>query len=422
MRKTMIRNALFMLLVTAVFAGALLLYLRSASSLTVGEAGSASASSYTASAEGFASDVTVTATYTDGVLTDLAIDASGETEAIGGAAAATLTDAILTAGSTSGVDAVASATITSDAIFAAFASCEAQATGGSSDSAAGDAYTASAEGFASDVSVSVSYADGAIVSLTIDASGETEAIGGAAAETLTEAILAAGSTDGIDAIASATITSDAIFAALADCADQAGLGAQAEPTAEPITTIEDWAVTAGADDYSASATGFASDITVTVEYADGVILSVTIDATGETEAIGGAAASDLTAAIAIAGSAYEVDAIAGATITSNAVLAAVRYVEDALLLSDCELYTGSATGYSSDVTVTAAYKDGVLVSLSADASGETAQVGGTASEKLVAEILAAGNADGVDVDAYANATVTTEAVLAAFAACEEQVG
>ncbi len=416
MRKIMIRNSLLMLLVTAVFAGALTLYLRSASNLTSGEA-TVSGGSYTASAVGFCSDVSVTATFADGVLTGLSIDASGETEAIGGAAATELTTAMLAAGGTSGVDAVAGATITSDAVFAAYADCAAQA-----GVVSGESYTASAEGFCSDVVVTATFADGALVALSADASGETPEIGGVAAEAVVDAILAAGSADGVDAVASATLTSDAVLAAFADCAAQAGGEAVEEEIV--ITAIEDLAVTAGADAYSASAPGYAGDVSVTLAYAeDGTIVSVSVDASAETAEIGGAAANDLAASIATAGSAYSVDAVAGATITSNAVLAAARYAETAVLLSQSILYQASAAGYSSDVVVTAGYsEDGVLIYLSVDSSGETAKVGGTTADALAAEILAAGNADGVDIDLYAGSTITADAVLDAFAECAGMVG
>ncbi len=414
MRKIMIRNTLLMLLVTAVFSGALMLYLRSASSITVGEAGT-NGGSYTASAAGFASDVVVTASFADGALTNLSIDASGETPEYGGAAAEELSAAILAAGGTSSVDAVAGATITSQAVFAAYADCAAQA-----GIVSGDSYTASAEGFESDFVVTATFAEDALVGLTIDASGETPEYGGAAAEELSATILAAGGTDGLDAVAGATITSQAVFAAYADCAAQVGGDAVEEMV---ITAIEDLAVTAGADVYSASAPGYSSTVSVSLEYAeDGTLAAVTVDASGETAEVGGTAADTLAEAIVSAGSAYDVDALASATVTSNAVLAAARYAETAVLLSESTLYQASAKGYDSTVVVTAAYNDaGELVYLSVDASGETPKVGGTTAAELVTEILAAGNADEVDIDAYASSTMTADAVLAAFAACQEQV-
>ena len=96
----------------------------SASSAT----GGYTAGTYTATAQGINGDVTVTMTFDAEKITEVVIDASGETESIGGAAAEQLTTAIMDAQS-SEVDAVAGATITSNAIKEAAGKCIAQAKG-----------------------------------------------------------------------------------------------------------------------------------------------------------------------------------------------------------------------------------------------------------------------------------------------------
>lgn len=83
---------------------------------------------YSASAKGLASDVTVTMTFDETMITDVVIDASGETPDIGGAAVGEMRSRIL-AGQTCNVDAVSGATVTSDAIKKAAADCIAQASG-----------------------------------------------------------------------------------------------------------------------------------------------------------------------------------------------------------------------------------------------------------------------------------------------------
>lgn len=91
-------------------------------------AGGYTAGTYTATAQGINGDVTVTMTFDAEKITEVVIDASGETERIGGAAAEQLTTAIMDAQS-SEVDAVAGATITSNAIKEAAGKCIAQAKG-----------------------------------------------------------------------------------------------------------------------------------------------------------------------------------------------------------------------------------------------------------------------------------------------------
>ena len=82
---------------------------------------------YTSSAKGCLSDVEVTVTVSGGKVSEVAIDASGETPELGGAAAETLADALTKAGSTNGVDAVSGATLTSEAVFTAMDDCLSQA-------------------------------------------------------------------------------------------------------------------------------------------------------------------------------------------------------------------------------------------------------------------------------------------------------
>ena len=83
---------------------------------------------YSASAKGIASDVTVTMTFDADAIIDVQIDVSGETPSIGGLIGEDMAAAILAAQSAD-VDAVTSATVTSDAIRTAAAACISQASG-----------------------------------------------------------------------------------------------------------------------------------------------------------------------------------------------------------------------------------------------------------------------------------------------------
>ena len=86
------------------------------------------AGTYTATAEGCLSDVTVTVTVSDKAITDVRVDASGETAELGGKAAEELPSEIIRSQSTD-VDGYTGATLTSDAIKQAAADCIAQASG-----------------------------------------------------------------------------------------------------------------------------------------------------------------------------------------------------------------------------------------------------------------------------------------------------
>lgn len=73
--------------------------------------------------------------------------------------------------------------------------------------------------------------------------------------------------------------------------------------------------------YTSSAQGCLSDVTVTVT--GGRVTGVEIDASGETPELGGTAAETLADQLTKAGSTSGVDAVAGATMTSDAVFAAM---------------------------------------------------------------------------------------------------
>lgn len=171
-------------------------------------------STYTASAEGFGSGVTVTMTFAGGKVTDVQVDASGETEAIGGAAAEELAAQVLSANGGE-IDGVSGATLTSNAVKEAVAEIMAQAGNGSAT------YTASAQGFGSDVTVTMTFKGDTVTEVVVDASGETESIGGAAAEELAANVKAANGGE-FDGVSGATLTSNAVKAAVADIMSQKG--------------------------------------------------------------------------------------------------------------------------------------------------------------------------------------------------------
>lgn len=99
-----------------------------------------------------------------------------------------------------------------------------------------------------------------------------------------------------------------------------------------------------AESFSATATGFHGDVTVTLTIDAENLTDVKIEGAGETPTIGGAAMEKLAEAM-LAGNRVDVDAIAGATVTSNAVLTAAS---DALAASGAVL---EAKEIAADVAV-----------------------------------------------------------------------
>ena len=128
MKRRLTRNAILMAIVTLIMGIGLSLYIASTGTVPAADnAASYTDGTNTASAHGCLSDVAVTVTITGGKVTDVDIDASGETPELGGNAAAALAEQLTEAGTTTGVDAVAGATMTSDAVFTAMDDCLSQA-------------------------------------------------------------------------------------------------------------------------------------------------------------------------------------------------------------------------------------------------------------------------------------------------------
>ena len=203
---------------------------------------------------------------------------------------------------------------------------EAPAAAPAEDTPAADgALSATVQGFGGDVTVQVELNDdGTVKTLAIDTPNETAGLGQRAseAEFTDQFIGKAGpftyGENGIDALSGATITSNAVLEAINGLVG----GASAAPAEE--TPAADGAL-------SATVQGFGGDVTVQVELNDdGTVKSLAIDTPNETAGLGQRAseAEFTDQFIGKAGPfAYGengVDALSGATITSNAVLEAIN--------------------------------------------------------------------------------------------------
>ena len=104
--------------------------------------------------------------------------------------------------------------------------------------------------------------------------------------------------------------------------------------------------------YTASSMGFGGEVSVTAEVLDGKIISLRAAGEKETPDIGGTACGQMAAKIVAAGG-IEVDAVSGATATSEAVLDAARQIlvrdgalrESGVVRMKPGVYTGSGWGY-----------------------------------------------------------------------------
>ena len=180
-------------------------------------------------------------------------------------------------------------------------------------------------------------------------------------------------------------------------------------------------------EYEAAAQGFGGAVTVKVTVDEAGVTAAEIIADKETPAIGGTAAETLAAAIIGAANA-DVEAIAGATVTSNAVKEALAAAlakasgaaaEEAALAFTAGTYTASAAGYNGQVEVAVTFTESAVTAIEVVASKETEHVGDVAFAPMIADMIAA---NGSGVDAVAGATFSSTALRNAVNAAAEQAG
>ena len=212
----------------------------------------------------------------------------------------------------------------------------------------------------------------------------------------------------------------------------------AETTAapeEPTTAAESTAPAAAeggaytAGTYSASEQGFGGPVTVTITTSDSEITDVAIEGADETPGVGGAAFEPLQQAILDTQSA-EIDAVSGATITSDAVKkAAANAIAQAKgeasadagaeLAFTAGTYTGTADGYNGPVEVSVTFDDKAVTAIEVTASGETEHVGDIAYDILIPQMI---EANGTGVDSVSGATFSSRALKEAVNAAAEEAG
>ena len=405
----------------------------------------------TASVQGFAGPVAVTLSLDDaGAITEITIGDAFFNETVGFGAAA-LEESFqaqfigkvppLTLGD---IDAISGATITSTAVVNAINQVQAQLSGAAPVAApaeeiapvpaAGEnAKKASAQGFAGPVAVAVDLDEnGAITAITIgdESFAETPGFGAKAQEDAFKAqfigkTLPIAASD-IDAIAGATITSNAVIEALNSTTGEAA------PAEEVVAVVA--VAAAGENAKKASAQGFAGPVAVAVDLDEnGAITAITIgdENFSETPGFGAKAQEDTFKAQFIGKTlpiaADDVDAIVGATITTNAVIEALNSlvetdteeVVEVVAFVEDNGYTASAQGFAGPVAVNVTLDDnGAIATLTVgdENFAETPGFGAKAKEdaftaQFIGKTIPVATAD---VDAIAGATITTNAVIEAL--------
>lgn len=304
-------------------------------------------------------------------------------------------------------------------------------------------YTGTSAGFGGSITVSVTIQDSKITAIEIvSASGETASYLSRAKRVI-DTILETQSTD-VDAVSGATYSSNGIINAVKNALikasggtvnESASSGGAAQSSSAGRSTSSDSFTDAAAyadGTYTGSATGFGGTITVRVKITDGKITAVSlVSASGET-------ASYLSKAKAvinkvISAQSPNVDAVSGATYSSNGILNAIKQAlnkaaaaasngtsnttdeEDTPTEAKPDrtyidgIYTGVGEGYGGDIAVSVTILDGRVNAIDVVSAEDETPSFFSRARALLQTILSKQTT--ADVDVISGATYSSQGLL-----------
>jgi len=217
----------------------------------------------------------------------------------------------------------------------------------------------------------------------------------------------------VDAISGATSSSMAVIGSVRKAVQFVGAYAGlVEDTSIDFAKVPDGV-------YTGTGRGFGGDITVKVTFAGGKLTDVEIVSHKESPNVSDPAIKQIPQAM-IDEQTVEVDAVSGATMSSEGIKAAVR---DALAefggQADVPIdissllpgkYTGTARGFSSDITVEVTVAGGKITEITIISQDDTAEVSGPAFAAIIAAIK---QEQSLDVDLVSGATYSSEGLVEA---------
>ena len=306
------------------------------------------------------------------------------------------------------------------------------------------------QGFGGDVTAHLVLEGNTVKELTIDTPNETEGLGKRASDTeFTEQFIGKDGPftfgeNGIEALSGATVTSTAALKAI----NKAITGEEAaeEPAAEPATEEKpEETETAAADENAITAAeqGFGGDVTVHITLDGDKIQALTIDTPNETAGLGQRASEAAFTDQFIGKSGpftygeNGIEALTGATITSEAVLKAINSVMPAAeqkeetapaeepaeaigtaAATDAAAVTAAEQGFGGDVTVHVTLDGDKIQALTIDTPNETAGLGQRASEAAFTDQFVGKSGPFTygenGIEALTGATITSNAALKAI--------
>ena len=177
-------------------------------------------------------------------------------------------------------------------------------------------------------------------------------------------------------------------------------------------------VAAGAEGYEVTAKGYAGEIRLQVFIIEEEIVAIDVLEQNETEGLGDTAIFEVIEEI-VEKNSSDVEVVTGATVSSNAVMDAVK---DALLqagLFTGEVYHVTTEGYGGDIELEVMINDGEILGVNILEHNETEGLGDAGMEETIEAIL---DQQSVEVDTVSGATVSSEAIISGVAQALEDAG
>ncbi len=205
-------------------------------------------------------------------------------------------------------------------------------------------YTATAAGFGGDVTVKITVDENAITAVEVTGDKETTALGGKAIEQYNTSLVGVSDADAVDVVTGATITSNAVKEALGK--------ALAQAKGEATENTADLAFTAGT--YTGTASGYNGNVELSVTFSDTAVTAIEVGTNAETAHVGDVAFEPVIADI-LAANGTGVDAVSGATFTSNAIRNAVNDAAEQAGCTNLDAFKANTVVHEAEAAIEETY-------------------------------------------------------------------
>ncbi len=277
---------------------------------------------YIGKAQGFMSEIKVSVTVQNGVISTIKVLSQGDTSTIFARAQEGILPAVIEANGTDGVDTVSGATYSSQGLLDAIAEalcgeCNETADAVTAADYSDGVFVGEAQGYMGLIKVAVTVIDGSITAVRIVSQSDTDTIFYSAKDGIVPAVLEANGTVGVDTVTGATYSSQGILDAINNA-----LQTPLPKTYHYLDGV-----------YEGQGQGYDGAVKVSVTIENSAVVSVEILETGDNATMFAMVADAIIPGVIASNTASGVDAVADATYSSRGLLDAIA---DALSKASAE--------------------------------------------------------------------------------------